>query len=113
MSPSAKIGPVHGATPVAAGPWPVTPSLPPVLVVLHQETSAPGRIGNALRALGYQLDIRRPRFGDVLPKTLSAHAGAIFFGGPMSANDPDDYVRRASGPILTFASLLSGYFCEC
>ena len=66
----------------------------PVLIILHQETSTPGRVGNALRALGYRLDIRRPRFGDPLPETLDDHAGAVIFGGPMSANDPDDYVRR-------------------
>ena len=67
-----------------------TPRLRPVLVVLHQEASTPGRVGNALRALGHPLDIRRPRFGDVLPATLEAHAGAVIFGGPMSANDSDD-----------------------
>src|SRR4029077_5111663 len=66
----------------------------PVLIVLHQETSTPGRVGNALRALGHTLDIRRPRFGDALPETLDMHAGAVIFGGPMSANDSDDYVRR-------------------
>jgi GMP synthase (glutamine-hydrolysing) len=66
----------------------------PVLVVLHQESSTPGRVGNALGALGHSLDIRRPRFGDTLPDTLDAHAGAVIFGGPMSANDGDDYVRR-------------------
>jgi GMP synthase (glutamine-hydrolysing) len=66
----------------------------PVLVVLHQETSTPGRVGNALRALGHDLDIRRPRFGDPLPRKLDEHAGAVIFGGPMSANDGDDYVRR-------------------
>ena len=71
----------------------VAPLLP-VLIVLHQETSTPGRVGNALRALGHRLDIRRPRFGDPLPETLDDHAGAVIFGGPMSANDPDDYVRR-------------------
>jgi GMP synthase (glutamine-hydrolysing) len=69
-------------------------TLLPVLIVLHQETSSPGRVGNALRALGHPLDIRRPRFGDPLPETLDGHAGAVIFGGPMSANDPDDYVRR-------------------
>jgi GMP synthase (glutamine-hydrolysing) len=66
----------------------------PVLIVLHQECSTPGRVGNALRALGYTLDIRRPRFGDLLPETLDRHAGAVIFGGPMSANDPDDYIRK-------------------
>jgi GMP synthase (glutamine-hydrolysing) len=66
----------------------------PVLIVLHQETSTPGRVGNALRALGYRLDIRKPRFGDPLPETLDGHAGAVVFGGPMSANDPDAFIRR-------------------
>jgi GMP synthase (glutamine-hydrolysing) len=69
-------------------------ALLPVLIILHQETSTPGRVGNVLRALGHGLDIRRPRFGDPLPKTLDGHAGAVIFGGPMSANDPDDFVRR-------------------
>jgi GMP synthase (glutamine-hydrolysing) len=68
--------------------------LRPVLIVLHQETSTPGRVGNALRLLGHPLDVRRPRFGNPLPETLEDHAGAVIFGGPMSANDPDDYVRR-------------------
>ena len=78
------------AAPVAS----VIEPLLPVLIVLHQETSTPGRVGNALRALGHKLDIRRPRFGDPLPESLDGHAGAVIFGGPMSANDPDDYVRR-------------------
>lgn len=68
--------------------------LQPVLIVLHQEMSTPGRVGNALRALGHPLDIRRPRFGDVLPAHMDDHAGAVIFGGPMSANDADDYIRH-------------------
>src|ERR1700722_3582907 len=83
-------GGVQGA---AVAPSTAAPRLP-VLIVLHQESSTPGRIGNALRALGYGLEIRRPRFGDPLPETLDGHAGAVIFGGPMSANDPDDFVRR-------------------
>ncbi len=85
--------PFPGAKRAAAAP-PRTASLLPVLIVLHQESSTPGRVGNALRALGHPLDIRRPRFGDALPETLDEHAGAVIFGGPMSANDGDDYVRR-------------------
>jgi GMP synthase (glutamine-hydrolysing) len=81
------------AVPVQMAPARAT-DLRPVLIVLHQETSTPGRIGNALRLLGHPLDVRRPRFGDPLPATLDHHAGAVIFGGPMSANDPDDYVRR-------------------
>ena len=65
-----------------------------VLVILHQEQSTPGRIGRLLREQGLSLDVRRPRFGDPLPKTMDAHDGAIIFGGPMSANDDEDYIRR-------------------
>src|SRR5579863_10075813 len=96
MSTSAKPGllPAGDATPIAAASNAAISPFRPVLVILHQETSTPGRIGNALRALGYPLDIRRPRFGDALPATLEQHAGAVIFGGPMSANDADDFVRR-------------------
>ncbi|MGF1650228.1 MAG: glutamine amidotransferase [Hyphomicrobiaceae bacterium] len=66
----------------------------PVLIILHQPHSVPGHIGAALRELGHALDIRRPRFGDPLPPTLARHDGAIIFGGPMSANDPDDYIKQ-------------------
>lgn len=67
---------------------------PKILIVLHQETSSPGKLGHMLRAKGYALDIRRPRFGDPLPEAMEEHAGAVIFGGPMSANDEDDFVRR-------------------
>ena len=67
---------------------------PPVLVILHQDTSSPGRVGLALTRRGHRLDIRRPRYGDPLPSTLADHAGAVIFGGPMSANDEDDWLRR-------------------
>ena len=70
------------------------PDPKPILIVLHQEHSTPGRVGLRLAALGYPLDVRRPRFGDPLPETLAGHAGAVIFGGPMSANDGDDFVRR-------------------
>jgi GMP synthase (glutamine-hydrolysing) len=66
----------------------------PILIVLHQEHSTPGRVGHALRQLGHPLDVRRPRFGDPLPPTMREHAGAVIFGGPMSANDRDDFIRR-------------------
>jgi len=67
---------------------------PKILIVLHQETSSPGKLGQMLKAKGFGLDIRRPRFGDPLPANMAEHAGAIIFGGPMSANDPDDFVAR-------------------
>lgn len=66
----------------------------PVLIVLHSEISTAGRIGHMLIEKGYTLDIRRPCLGDALPQTLENHAGAAIFGGPMSANDPDDWIAR-------------------
>lgn len=66
----------------------------PVLIILHQEHSTPGRVGRTLQQLGFALDVRRPRFDDPLPATLCDHSAAIIFGGPMSANDTDDFIRR-------------------
>ncbi len=43
---------------------------------------------------GFRLDIRRPPLGHPLPDTLEEHAGAVMFGGPMSANDTEEYVKR-------------------
>jgi GMP synthase (glutamine-hydrolysing) len=65
----------------------------PILVVLHQLHSTPAHVGLTLQGMGHALDIRRPRFGDPLPDTLEHHDGAVIFGGPMSANDPDDFVK--------------------
>ncbi len=67
---------------------------PPVLIVLHGELSTPGRVAIQLRNRDIPLDVRRPRFGDELPKTLANHTGAVIFGGPQSANDDDEVVRR-------------------
>ena len=64
-----------------------------ILVVLHQEHSSAGKLGQMLTAKGFALDVRRPRFGEPLPGTMADHAGAIIFGGPMSANDPDDFIK--------------------
>lgn len=68
--------------------------LPKILIILHQETSTPGRVGWMLQRRGFRLDIRRPRFGDSLPHTMDEHVGAVIFGGPMSANDTDAFIKR-------------------
>ncbi|WP_068086837.1 glutamine amidotransferase [Polycladidibacter stylochi] len=71
-----------------------THTIPKILIVLHQENSSSGRVGQELRRRGFQLDIRKPRFGDCLPTTLEHHAGAVVFGGPMSANDHDAFITK-------------------
>jgi len=57
------------------------------LLIVHQKTSDPGRIGRLLREVGYDLEIRCPNLGDPLPETLDEHDAVVIFGGPMSAND--------------------------
>jgi GMP synthase (glutamine-hydrolysing) len=66
----------------------------PVCIVLHQENSNPGHVGQWFHRNGHALDIRKPRFGEPLPETLENHCGAVIFGGPMSANDKDEFVLR-------------------
>lgn len=58
-----------------------------VLIVVHQEKSTPGRVGEFLTARGFELDRRCPNLGEPLPTDLSGYAASIVFGGPMSAND--------------------------
>jgi GMP synthase (glutamine-hydrolysing) len=74
-----------------------------ILIVLHQETSTPGRVGLKLQQKGYELDIRRPALGCDLPADARHYAGAIIFGGPMSANDDTehDYIRKEIDWIST------------
>ena len=64
-----------------------------ILIILHSESSTPGRVGHLLMEKGFALDIRRPCLGDQLPETLAEHEGAAIFGGPMSANDCDEFIR--------------------
>lgn len=58
-----------------------------ILIVVHQEHSTPGRVGEFLAARGYALDRRCPNLGEPLPTNLAEYAASIVFGGPMSAND--------------------------
>jgi GMP synthase (glutamine-hydrolysing) len=69
-------------------------SLNKILVVLHQESSKAGRVGAKLIERGFELDIRRPALGDALPDTMETHTAAVVFGGPGSANDNDEWVKR-------------------
>ena len=58
-----------------------------ILIIVHQETSNPGLVGEGLVSRGYTLDRRCPCIGDVLPSELSRYDGVVVFGGPQSAND--------------------------
>ena len=60
-----------------------------ILLVMHQASSNPGRVGAMLAAKGYRLEACRVPLGDRLSESLEDYAGAVIYGGPMSANDDD------------------------
>ncbi|MBD2577703.1 glutamine amidotransferase [Oscillatoria sp. FACHB-1406] len=76
-----------------------------ILAVVHQAISETGEIGNALCALGYRAELCCPAMGAELPSGLEAYAGAVIFGGPMSANDDHlPFIRRELDWIETVLS---------
>ncbi len=60
------------------------------LLIVHRETSDPGRVGRLLSQCGYDLDIRCPNLGHALPESMAGYDAAVIFGGPMSVNDGHD-----------------------
>jgi GMP synthase (glutamine-hydrolysing) len=56
-------------------------------MIIHHRGSSTGRVGSKLRQRGLALDVRCPVEGDPLPDDLRPFAGAVIFGGAMSAND--------------------------
>jgi GMP synthase-like glutamine amidotransferase len=60
-----------------------------LLVVQHQDSCPPGRIGRWLTEAGVELDVRRPYAGDQLPHDLTGHDGLLVLGGEMSCRDDE------------------------
>ena len=64
------------------------------LFILHQQTSEAGDIANKLKIRGFNFEIRRPSLGDSLPTNLNNYSAIVVFGGPMSANDNDEFMKK-------------------
>jgi len=79
-----------------------------VLIIVHQEHSNPGRVGQMLQERGYRLERRCPNLFDPLPDDLAPYAAAIVFGGPQSANDDDRPAVRIELEWLERVALGSG-----
>jgi len=62
-----------------------------VVCVVHGDYSRTGRIGDNIRALGYEEVRCCLPTGDSLPTCFDDVAGTVIFGGPMSANDDDKH----------------------
>jgi GMP synthase (glutamine-hydrolysing) len=60
-----------------------------VICVVHGEESNTGRIGRVVRDKGFEEVRCCVKMGDTLPEQFDDIAGAVVFGGPMSANDDD------------------------
>ncbi|MBN35524.1 MAG: glutamine amidotransferase [Rhodospirillaceae bacterium] len=60
-----------------------------VICVVHGEESNTGRIGRVVREKGLEEVRYCVKMGDTLPTNFDDIAGAVVFGGPMSANDDD------------------------
>ena len=64
------------------------------LFILHQQTSEAGDIANKLKIRGFNFEIIRPSLGDSLPTNLNNYSAIVVFGGPMSANDNDEFMKK-------------------
>ena len=64
------------------------------LLILHQKKSIPGDIGIKLKKRGYRLNFCRPPLGQELPTSLKNYSLVVIFGGPMSANDTDNFINK-------------------
>jgi GMP synthase (glutamine-hydrolysing) len=86
-----------------------------ILMVVHQETSNPGLVGQVLQEWGYALDIRCPAIGQALPTDLDGYQGIVVFGGPMSANDDDTlpFIRQELDWIAKVVAAEKPYLGLC
>jgi len=64
-----------------------------VLYVLHQKTSVTGDVGNKFKKRGFLEEIVYPPLGDTLPNDLTKYSAIVIFGGPMSVNDDEQFIR--------------------
>ena len=62
------------------------------LIVLHQKSSEAGNLENKLIERKFDLEFICPALGDNLPQNLEHYGAIIILGGPMSANDNDDFM---------------------
>ncbi len=86
-----------------------------ILLIVHQQASNPGLVGQILTNNGYELDIRCPAIGQELPTTMDNHEGTVIFGGPMSANDSETlpFIRTELDWIPTALSSGKPYLGIC
>ena len=65
-----------------------------VLFILHQKTSVSGDVGKKFKQRGFVAEIVRPPLGDILPNNLSKYSAVVIFGGQMSVNDDEEFIKN-------------------
>ena len=80
----------------------------PILVVQHATDCPPAWFGTWLTDAGARLDVRHPYAGQPLPLDLTAHSGLLVLGGPMGANDDDEFPWLAPTKALVRAGASHG-----
>jgi GMP synthase (glutamine-hydrolysing) len=65
-----------------------------IALFIHRPSSTGGRAARMLRQKGWTLDKRCLPAGDDLPSDPLSYAGAVIFGGPMSANDDAPWIAQ-------------------
>jgi GMP synthase (glutamine-hydrolysing) len=89
--------------------------MPNALIIVHQATSNPGRVGDILTMKGYTLTLCCPALGDRLPDSLERYDAVVVFGGPMSANDDNTlpFIREELDWIPTVLDAGKPYLGIC
>ena len=90
--PDLRTAPSRRRRPGAAPRKPRRTAKKPVCIVLHQENSNPGHVGQWFVRNGYNSTSASRASAIRCPQTLENHCGAVIFGGPMSANDKDEFI---------------------
>lgn len=77
------------------------------LVVQHEAEAPAGWLGERWEEQGIELDVVRPDLGEAIPEIL-AHDALVVLGGPMNANDDDDFPWLAPTRALIRATVADG-----
>ena len=64
------------------------------LFILHQKTSEAGSVADKLKIRGFDFETIRPSLGERLPTNLNNYSAIVVFGGPMSVNDNDEFMKK-------------------
>jgi GMP synthase-like glutamine amidotransferase len=67
----------------------------PILIVRAARLEGPGYLAEFLQEQGHAYRLLCLDRGESLPESIAGYAGVVLMGGPMSANDDLEWIRRA------------------